>query len=47
MTVVPVQPEEGDKNSSKFWIYVCKLEGEGGEDAAVLEIARTEERCSQ
>ena len=38
-----IQPKKGDKNGSKCWVFVCQLEGEGGEDeaevAAVLEIA--------
>ena len=48
---VRVQLEEGVENGSKFRIYACKLEGEGGEDetevAAVFKIARTNEGRSQ
>ena len=51
MRDVRVRLEEGDENGSKCWIFVCQLEGEGGEDevqvAAVSEIARTKERCPQ
>jgi hypothetical protein len=43
--------KEGDENRSEFGEFVGQLEGEGGEDevevAAVLEIARTEERRSE
>ena len=51
MRDVRIRLEEGDENRPKFWKLVGQLEGEGGEDevqiAAVLEFARTEERCSQ
>ena len=44
---VRVRLEDGDENGSEFRVFVCQLEGEGGEDevevAAVFEIARTEE----
>ena len=51
MCDVRVRLEERDENRSECWIFVRQLEGEGGEDemkvAAVSEIARTEEGCSE
>ena len=51
MCDIRIRLKEGDKNGSKFREFVGQLEGEGGKDevqvAAVLEIARTEERRSE